>query len=240
MSILKPGDLKSDTSENESDVDETDTAPIAASKKTALKSENFDTASAPSDDENDGLSDDAEADDDDDGDDDDDDDDDDDADVDDVSELGLSNNEPGSTELNISMKQNMGYDDSAISPINSDVESDDEEYLQKFDVQDRENYVSTVHPESIIKNHAEINSMLDKPHKTVPFLTKYERTRVLGQRAKQINSGDAPYLEVPYDIIDGYLIAQLELKAKKIPFIICRPIPDGTTEYWRLSDLEII
>ena len=76
--------------------------------------------------------------------------------------------------------------------------------------------------------------------KTVPFLTKYERTRVLGQRAKQINSGDTPYLEVPYDIIDGYLIAQLELKAKKIPFIICRPIPDGTAEYWRLSDLEII
>jgi DNA-directed RNA polymerase I, II, and III subunit RPABC2 len=41
-------------------------------------------------------------------------------------------------------------------------------------------------------------------------------------------------------MIDGYLIALKEFEEKKIPFIIRRPLPDGTSEYWRLSDLEII
>ena len=45
---------------------------------------------------------------------------------------------------------------------------------------------------------------------------------------------------VPETIIDGYVIAELELKEKKIPFIIRRPIPGGGCEYWHLKDLEII
>jgi DNA-directed RNA polymerase subunit K/omega len=138
-----------------------------------------------------------------------------------------------------------------ISPINSDVESDDEDYLQKFDAEQRNNYINKIHPEYYISNKTEINNLInitrdavgniiDENHKTNPFLTKYERTRILGQRAKQINLGDKPYISVPSNIIDGYLIAELELKVKKIPVIIRRPIPSGKSEYWRLEDLEII
>ena len=47
-------------------------------------------------------------------------------------------------------------------------------------------------------------------------------------------------MRVPENIIDGYIIAELELKEKKIPFIIRRPIPNGSCEYWHLKDLEII
>jgi DNA-directed RNA polymerase subunit K/omega len=35
-------------------------------------------------------------------------------------------------------------------------------------------------------------------------------------------------------------IARLELAQKKLPFIIQRPLPNGTFEYWRLSDLMIL
>jgi hypothetical protein len=47
---------------------------------------------------------------------------------------------------------------------------------------------------------------------------------------------------IPVDkkIIDGYLIAQLELQQKALPFIIRRPLPGGKSEYWRLADLELI
>jgi hypothetical protein len=38
----------------------------------------------------------------------------------------------------------------------------------------------------------------------------------------------------------GYLVAKLELEQKKIPFIIKRPLPNGGSEYWKLSDLEDI
>ena len=98
MSIIKPEDFKSDTSENESDVDETDSSPLVGSKKVSLKPATFDAPAELSDDENDGLSepeiDDEEDDVADDVADEEDDDD-------DGSDLGASNNEPDSNELNI-------------------------------------------------------------------------------------------------------------------------------------------
>jgi len=40
--------------------------------------------------------------------------------------------------------ENTGYDDN-ISPINSDVDSDDEDYLQKFDENIKKNYIENNH-----------------------------------------------------------------------------------------------
>ena len=48
------------------------------------------------------------------------------------------------------------------------------------------------------------------------------------------------YDKVPENVIDGYIIAELELQQKKIPFIIRRPIPGGGSEYWKIGDLENI
>ncbi len=84
------------------------------------------------------------------------------------------------------------------------------------------------------------NRIVDKNHMTNPILTKYEKTKVLGQRTKQLNSGCKPYIDVPNNIIDSYLIAQMELKAKKIPVIIRRPVSYLKSEYWKLEDLEQI
>ena len=41
------------------------------------------------------------------------------------------------------------------------------------------------------------NIVIDKLHRTIPYITKYERTRILGQRAKQINAGATPFVKVP-------------------------------------------
>jgi hypothetical protein len=45
---------------------------------------------------------------------------------------------------------------------------------------------------------------------------------------------------VPDTMIDSYLIAKDELHQKKLPFIIKRPIPNGSIEYWKLADLELL
>ena len=82
--------------------------------------------------------------------------------------------------------------------------------------------------------------IIDDLHKTIPFLTKYEKARILGQRAKQINSGATVFFKVPEKVIDGYLIAELELIEKRVPFIIRRPLPNGGSEYWSIKDLENI
>ena len=74
----------------------------------------------------------------------------------------------------------------------------------------------------------------------MPILTRYERAKILGIRASQINSGAEPFIDIPANIIDGITIARMELEKKAIPFIIRRNIPNGKTEYWNIEDLEII
>ena len=132
-----------------------------------------------------------------------------------------------------------------------DDDDDGEQYLQKFDQSINDNYILNFHPESILQNYNEILSMtnvvrnsdgiiIDDLHKTIPYLTKYEKARILGQRAKQINSGHHTFVKVPENVIDGYIIAEMELKLKRIPFIIRRPLPNGGSEYWKVQDLENI
>jgi len=136
---------------------------------------------------------------------------------------------------------------------NDDDEDDDydDNYLQKFDNEISKNYIEEFHPECLSHNYDEVAKLsivvknsdgiiIDPLHRTVPYLTKYEKARILGQRAKQIETGSRPYVKVPENIVDGYIIAELELKEKKIPFIIRRPIPGGAFEYWNLKDLEFI
>jgi DNA-directed RNA polymerase I, II, and III subunit RPABC2 len=141
-----------------------------------------------------------------------------------------------------------------IVEIDDDDDDDDptgEIYLKKFDKEINDNYLASVHPESVSLNYDEILAMtkivrdnngiiIDDLHKTIPYLTKYEKARILGQRAKQINSGATAFIKVPEKVIDGYLIAELELQEKRIPFIIRRPLPNGGSEYWKVSDLENI
>ncbi|KAF8167682.1 RNA polymerase, subunit omega/K/RPB6 [Crassisporium funariophilum] len=71
---------------------------------------------------------------------------------------------------------------------------------------------------------------------TTPYLTKYERARILGTRALQI-SMNAPVL-VPLDgETDALEIAIKELSQRKIPLIIRRYLPDGSFEDWSVSEL---
>lgn len=80
----------------------------------------------------------------------------------------------------------------------------------------------------------------DPNHRSVPFLTQYERTHILGKRASMLSQGARPYITVPEYVTDVADIAKLELKERRLPFIIRRKMPDGTHEYWRLADLLIL
>jgi DNA-directed RNA polymerase I, II, and III subunit RPABC2 len=80
----------------------------------------------------------------------------------------------------------------------------------------------------------------DVNHRTYPFLTNFERTKIIGLRANQISRGSVPFISVPKHITDVRDIARLELEQKRLPYLIKRPLPDGTFEYWRLSDLMIL
>ena len=73
---------------------------------------------------------------------------------------------------------------------------------------------------------------------TTPYMTKYERARVLGTRALQI-AMCAPLMVEPDGETDPLQIAMRELKEKKIPMIIRRYLPDGSFEDWSIDELVI-
>ena len=142
-------------------------------------------------------------------------------------------------------------DDDDDHDDDDDDDEEDQDILHKFDSETKKKYIASHHPECLSFNHEETETMsrvvrddtgriVDPYHKTLPFLTKYEKTRILGIRTKQLNEGAKPYIDVNPTIIDGYIIAQLELEHKRLPFIIRRPIPNGGSELWKLQDLEII
>ncbi|OAL05964.1 RNA polymerase Rpb6 [Phaeosphaeriaceae sp. SRC1lsM3a] len=71
---------------------------------------------------------------------------------------------------------------------------------------------------------------------TTPYMTKYERARVLGTRALQI-SGNAPVLIDVEGMTDPLQIAAKELQEKKIPLVVRRYLPDGYYEDWTCEEL---
>lgn len=169
-----------------------------------------------------------------------------------------SSKKRGATKKNIEddltllgIPHGLTFDDDDDDEDNDSDEPDNAEYFQKLKSNVRDSFVSTYHPESFSNNYDEIQALsrvvrnsagviVDDLHKTIPIMTKYEKTRVLGQRTKQINEGAQPFIKIDSTVIDGYLIAVKELEQKKTPFIIRRPLPNGGSEYWRIQDLEIL
>jgi DNA-directed RNA polymerase subunit K/omega len=123
--------------------------------------------------------------------------------------------------------------------------------LQKIDAELKDNYIENFHSEclNIDKNELDklskvtrdnSNNIVDEFHKTISIMTKYEKTRILGIRTKQLNNGNIPYVSVDEGLNNNYLIALKELNEKRLPFIIKRPMPNNKFEYWKLTDLEIL
>ena len=72
---------------------------------------------------------------------------------------------------------------------------------------------------------------------TMPKITKYERALLIGKRAKQIEEGANP--NVKYISGQSVIsIAEEELRQRKIPLIIKRPI-GNKFEYWKPADMEV-
>ncbi|EQK99835.1 DNA-directed RNA polymerase, subunit K/RPABC2 [Ophiocordyceps sinensis CO18] len=92
---------------------------------------------------------------------------------------------------------------------------------------------------------------------TTPYMTKYERARILGTRALQIRyerartiarareaadkfGGDSMNAPVLVDLegeTDPLQIAIKEMREKKIPLIVRRYLPDGFYEDWTCEEL---
>lgn len=72
---------------------------------------------------------------------------------------------------------------------------------------------------------------------TRPFLTKYERNRIKGDRIQQLTLGAKPLIK-NCEHLTPKEIAELEIDNNVIPLIIERPLPDGTKERWYIGELK--
>ena len=73
-----------------------------------------------------------------------------------------------------------------------------------------------------------------------PVLTKYEKAKIIGLSAQQIETGRKPNLDIPSNLINPLDIAEYELMKKKTPFIIKRKLPNNKFEYFSIEQLMII
>ena len=78
---------------------------------------------------------------------------------------------------------------------------------------------------------------LKKNNQTKPILSKYEKTSVIGLRAQQLANGAPPLINIPKHITSTIEIAEIELRQRKIPFIIRRKF-GSEYEYWKVEDLN--
>jgi DNA-directed RNA polymerase I, II, and III subunit RPABC2 len=113
------------------------------------------------------------------------------------------------------------------------------EVLYKYHPETVVDYVETIIPRVPLQQ-APPDAGGDKNHMSPPFLTVFERTKILGTRTNQLAEGARPFVTVPEYMTNPLDIAKLELEQRRLPFIVKRPMPDGTFEYWRLSDLMIL
>jgi DNA-directed RNA polymerase subunit K/omega len=149
----------------------------------------------------------------------------------------------------------------AVADIEEELEEQEEEEEQDEEGGKREvakesralKFLLTHHPECRVDYRQDVLAKLplaayppdngrDPNHKTVPFLTLYEKTKVIGFRANQLAKGARPLInkaDYPH-VIDVLEIARIELEQRRLPFILKRPLPDGTYEYWKLNDLMIL
>jgi len=74
-------------------------------------------------------------------------------------------------------------------------------------------------------------------NKTNPRITKYEMALLIGKRATQLECGATPNIKISsgQSVIS---IAEEELRQRKIPLIIKRPI-GNTFEYWKPAHMEV-
>lgn len=152
------------------------------------------------------------------------------------------------------MEQSSNIDDDEIIEENIvedlDISDDDEDY-QKFENYSLIENLENEHPEIRSIHFEEVSALtrvqrdaygniIDPLHTSMPFLTKYEKARIIGSRAEQLDRGAIPFVRMDENIINGRTIALMEFEQKKIPFIIARPMPNKGVEYWKLEDLEIL
>ena len=131
-------------------------------------------------------------------------------------------------------------DNSDISDI-SDV-SDVSDVSDNDDI-DNDNNEETLNDNKKIKikdtNKLVYDQLENQPKETPPFLTKFEKARIIGLRMQQIASG-SPILVNTEGVKTLREVVEKEIIERKIPLIIARILPNNKREYWKIDEFQVL
>jgi DNA-directed RNA polymerase I, II, and III subunit RPABC2 len=101
-----------------------------------------------------------------------------------------------------------------------------------------------IHPEVLPVSRDTITESLETTRITLPYFSKYEHTALVYTRAQQLADGAKPLVSLdglrPSDPQFVYELAIKEIAEQKLPYIIHRRFPNGTSEYWNATELTVI
>ena len=117
-------------------------------------------------------------------------------------------------------------------------EDDDEDELEDVKEDEDTDMRGPVAQQTVIEDSSKSLLRLNEKKMTPPIMTKYERTMVIGVRAKQLQLGAISTVDIK-DCVDEIEIAKKELLERKMPLLIKRVISPSQTEYWPLKDLQL-
>jgi DNA-directed RNA polymerases I, II, and III subunit RPABC2 len=100
------------------------------------------------------------------------------------------------------------------------------------------------HPEVKPIFRQEVVEAVKQPRVTREFYTKYEYTALLATRAQQLAEGAKPLVNLDglkqADPMFVWSVAKREIEQRKLPFLVRRQLPNGTSEYWSTQELEMM
>ena len=128
------------------------------------------------------------------------------------------------------------YDDDEIlkKKLSDDEDDEDNEDNEKYNKNENDLYEPEFIDYSLIdeEEKIEIDAKI-----TRPFLTKYERVKLLAYRTNQLARGAKTMIKTK-KLMSSKEIAIIELNEKVIPLLLLRPIPNGKSELWNIRELE--
>lgn len=147
--------------------------------------------------------------------------------------------------------ENEDYDENPIDEEEDNCEIDyntlyndeDEDDIDKDAINSEDDIEDEILPENnfskfnIVSNIQVYNDCEKKKKRFHPFMTKFEKIKVIALRAQQIEDNSHVLIKIPNNINSSSEIAELEFKNKKIPFMIRRY--HSNTDYyedWKLEE----
>lgn len=100
------------------------------------------------------------------------------------------------------------------------------------------------HPEVKPIFRTEVADSIKEVRTTREYFTKYEYTALIATRAQQLADGAKPLVELAgikaSDPLFVWTVAKREIAQRKLPFLVRRQMPNGTSEFWSAQEMEVM